>query len=294
MAKKTVGLIPERKDITTLGKFYEKISKDIKATIMSLIIDGYSELRAMKVRREVDRLVNRLNVFISGWTRNASKDAYKEALKVNKIRMDILGLKPNPKFDNIIHRKTIEFYRDDTFDVFVRANNSILENTNALIAMTQAAAIGLSQFQAFDMRDERVISELLDEELIAGATRQTAKKAVISHFAKIIGDGNFININGRNYNIKKYAKMVGRTRLRKLQSEAAINMAKQYDADLVEVSDHGTETEICKEFEGNVYSLTGNTPGYEVLPEPPPFHPNCMHSIFATSLEALGIRERFE
>ena len=290
MPIRTVGEIPERKDLSILTKFYAKISREIKINIMRIVSDSYTELRAMQARKKVEALVHRLNVFVSGWTRKATRDAYKDALKVGIVRMDILGLKPDPKFDKSIHQKTIDIYREDNFDVFVKANQSILNNVNALLFMAKAATEPLDQFQAWDMRDEVVIAELLDEELKKGATRQAAKKSILAHFAELIGDGKFININGRNYDLKKYAKMVGRTRLRKTQSQATANLAKQYDNDLVEISDHETETEICEPYEGNVYSLYGNTPGYEVLSEYPPFHPNCMHSMFPTSIEALELR----
>jgi len=294
MAKRSVGLIPERKDLSLITKFYDKTSKQIKSVVMVLLSDGYSEAGAMRVRRKVEALVNRLNVFASGWTRKALRDAYKEAMKIGIVRMQVLGFKPNPEFDKNIHKKTIDTYRDDTFDILVKANDSIIENVNALLFMVRAASEKMGQFQAFDMRDEATISALLDELLAAGETRTTAKKAVIAHFTTIIGDGNFININGRNYNLKKYAEMVGRTRLRKVQSQAVLNLANQFESDLVEISDHQSEfDDICLEYEGNVYSLYGKTPGYDVLSEYPPFHPNCQHSMFPTSEEAQEARKIF-
>ena len=84
--------------------------------------------------------------------------------------------------------------------------------------------------------------------------------------------------------------MVARTRLRKVQSDAVIETAKQFESDLVEISDHGTETEICEQYEGNVYSLFGKTPGYDVIDQYPPFHPNCQHHMFPTSEEAIAYR----
>jgi len=291
MAKRSVGLIPERKDLSLITKFYDKISRQIKSVVMGLLSDGYSEAGAIRVRRKVEALVNRLNVFASGWTRKALRDAYKEAMKIGIVRMQVLGLEPNPEFDKNVHKKTIDTYRDDTFDILVKANSSIIENVNALLFMVRAASEKMEQFQAWDMRDEVVISNLMDELIAAGETRTAAKKAVLSHFAKIMGDGDFININGRNYNLKKYAELVGRTRLRKVQSQATVNLAKQYDSDLVEVSDHSSEfDDICLEYEGNVYSLFGKTPGYDMLSDYPPWHPNCEHSIFPTSEEAISLR----
>ena len=68
---------------------------------------------------------------------------------------------------------------------------------------------------------------------------------------------------------------------------ASEDLCRQYDNDLIEISDHGTDCDECKEYEGNVYSITGRTPGYEIIPMWPPFHPNCEHSAHPTSEEAM-------
>jgi len=55
----------------------------------------------------------------------------------------------------------------------------------------------------------------------------------------------------------------------------------------VQVSSHGTVCEICAQYEGKVYSISGKTLGYPILDARTPFHPNCEHSLLPTSPEAI-------
>lgn len=75
----------------------------------------------------------------------------------------------------------------------------------------------------------------------------------------------------------KYARMYANTRDSELRDEIFQDQLIENDIDIVQVSDHGTDTPICMQFEGQVYSLMGETPGLPVLQQRPPFHPNCKH-----------------
>lgn len=73
---------------------------------------------------------------------------------------------------------------------------------------------------------------------------------------------------------------------------AVINTALDVGADLVQVSSHNTDTPLCQEFEGKIYSISGKDPDFPALEEIPPFHPNCLHSltvVFREVLERRGI-----
>jgi hypothetical protein len=94
------------------------------------------------------------------------------------------------------------------------------------------------------------------------------------------------------YNLGSYAEMVARTTLAEAQTRATLDECALYEEDLVKVSIHGTVCDICKESEGNIYSLSGNDPEYPMLDEPCPFHPNCQHGLLPTSIEEIRVRER--
>lgn len=64
--------------------------------------------------------------------------------------------------------------------------------------------------------------------------------------------------------------------------------------DLVEVSSHNTDCDICKEFEGKVYSISGKHKEYPKLERKPPFHPGCRHYITPTSEDIINFRKERE
>jgi len=191
------------------------------------------------------------------------------------------------------HRNSVDNYIDLTANDFIKANQSIRQNVSTYLMLSRQATSAAQQIQAFDLRNEEIIAKLLDDAIREGASRQALQQKIRIHFQRKLYEQKFININGRDYNLIKYAKMVARTRLRAVQSEAVKNTSEQYENDLIEISDHGCDCDICKEFEGNVYSISGNTPGYPMMMEWPPYHPSCEHSASPTSEIALGIREQF-
>ena len=90
-----------------------------------------------------------------------------------------------------------------------------------------------------------------------------------------------------------YAKAVAQTTFREGQIQATLDQCARYGNDLVEISDHNTDCELCQQYEGKIYSLSGNDPKYPPLKEKPPFHLNCQHSMLPTSAEAQEARRIF-
>jgi len=89
-----------------------------------------------------------------------------------------------------------------------------------------------------------------------------------------------------------YAKAVARTTFAEAQIKATLDQCALCENDLVKVSHHGTDCEICRRHEGIIYSISGNDPKYPPLKEKPPFHLNCRHSLEPTSAAEIRVRER--
>ena len=230
-----------------------------------------------------------MNKYVVRWSRDSVTEAYKNGMTTSRVSLNILGAKRDPFFDQKIHRHTVEADEILTDEVYIKANESIKVNMGIYFYLLRQAHDDVMQIQAFDLRDEEVIAGLLDDAIQEGASRGKLESLIRQHFKRELYEKKFININGRNYNLTKYAKMVARTRLRKVQSDSVKNMCNQYENDLVYISNHGTTTPICIPYEGNVYSINGKTPGYETLSEWPPFHPNCQHYASPTSIEAIEV-----
>lgn len=283
----SLGKIAEPDEITKLARLYGAVESDLQAEFRSLTPLKFTEIEAMAFKREITRSIQVLNRGAVKWSQPAVREAYIDAAGKAKLLLEMLDAILDPSFDERIHKRTIIEETELTNEFLLKANVSINLTADTYTYLMRKASAQVAQIdqtiQAWDMRDEETIAELLDEAIILGASRWKTSKLVMAHFEALIGEGMFININGRNYNIKKYSRMVARTRLRKVQSQAVLRMCEEYNNDLVQVSDHGTSTEICLPFEGNVYSTTGRDKDYPVLPEPPPFHPNCQHNISPTT-----------
>lgn len=67
------------------------------------------------------------------------------------------------------------------------------------------------------------------------------------------------------------------TTTREATSRATVTRLGEHDQDLVTVSSHAHKADECTPYDGNTYSISGQTDGYEQLDVAPPFHPNCAH-----------------
>lgn len=118
--------------------------------------------------------------------------------------------------------------------------------------------------------------EAVGEGVVAGQTRREVSRSIER---RLLSDGltGFVDKRGAQWQMDTYAEMVARTTTREAMTAGTRGRMIETGQDLVTISDHQTDTDICKPFEGNTYSLTGATAGYELLPDQPPFHPRCLH-----------------
>jgi hypothetical protein len=126
---------------------------------------------------------------------------------------------------------------------------------------------------------------------IEGSTRAEASAALVNRLASE-GTTALVDAAGRSWSLERYARMAIRTENANVATAGTANRLREGGLPLIEVSDHGTETEICQEFEGGTYSLPGEqVEGYEEIEDLPPFHIACKHVITAAP-EGLAALER--
>lgn len=287
---KTQGLIPLRERVRELDRIYGTAEKAIARELALMDIGNYQELRTVKTQEKTSGTIKMLNRAAIKWTRKAVPEAYVKAEAIARARLEIIGAEKSDEFSYETHNQAIEDDAEVTADFLIKANQSIKLSVAAYLYFVRQASEGLMQIQEFDFRDEEFIASLLDDAIRAGESRGKVKKLIVEHIQGEVGEGKFIQIRGRNYNMRKYADGVAKTRLRTVQTDAVLNSCEEYENDLVEVSAHGTECLICIPYEGNVYSLSGKSTVYPYLDAYPPFHPRCQHSIRPTSEAALEWR----
>lgn len=165
---------------------------------------------------------------------------------------------------NRIHQEAITALIDDTTKSFgnsisgVSRSAQLLLNTAVKEQITQQLAIGK----------------------IGGATLRQIKNNVIGVFERE-GLSALTDKAGRTWTLDRYSEMLIRTKAVEARNTGMINRIVENDYDLVQVSSHGA-TDQCGKWEGEILSVTGNTPGYKTVQQAIDdglFHPNCKHAM---------------
>lgn len=166
--------------------------------------------------------------------------------------------------------------------------NSILSAQDRAAAQVLAEnAVG--QFQKVDQligrRVDDVLRQLALQETTVSVASGEATQTLSSRLATALqraglteteGILHLVSINGRNYRLGPYTKMVARTTVREAATEGMKNRLIQNEIDLVQIDDGAEDAcEICQPYQGQTYSLTGESQEYPQAVDLPPFHPNC-------------------
>ncbi len=150
---------------------------------------------------------------------------------------------------------------------------------------------------------ESIIDNALLREIERGniAVSKILKRqgTVANRLMKAAKDNKFLTIidknkNPRQYRITDYTEMVYRTKWHVAQNEAVKTNNKNWDTDLIRVSNHNTTTEICQHYEGKIFSLTGKNKDFPIADQVPPYHVKCLHYITTTFKEALEVQGNYK
>jgi len=92
------------------------------------------------------------------------------------------------------------------------------------------------------------------------------------------GIKGFTDRVGREWDLSKYAEMAARTTAREAHTRGTVERLAEVGVDLVQISEHAHDLDICTPYENNIYSISGTHPEYpSALGNLPPYHPNCRH-----------------
>lgn len=120
------------------------------------------------------------------------------------------------------------------------------------------------------------------------ATGQTIKQLQNELINSLIntGLGGITDKRGRVIPFTSYAELLSRSIVAETQNTCVLNIAGEHDKDLVKMTHHATSCDVCKEYEGKIYSISGKSKKYPALKSIPGFangynniHPRCRHRI---------------
>jgi hypothetical protein len=164
-------------------------------------------------------------------------------------------------------------------DTFLESYNNLLESAKGInkgkALMWQRNLIGSWGKNKYE-KYYKMFDEYLEESRRLGLTLTEQYKIFNTQKA----GRNFVNLidsKGRHWNPRHYMNMFSLTRSKEMSSKTTIRTLKDNDQNIVRVSNHGTETPICMQYEGRYFALEQDSSGLPLLDVYPPFHPNCKH-----------------
>lgn len=274
-----------------LEKLYAQAGREIKAAISAIDPMNFNAEKGEIIHKKTRRLVLALDLAAKRWTETELTKAYSLGTRRARVALEILGRKPRrrPMAKDMA-------LRESALETLIEANASIRRTVDEILeaALVGAQTTRSARIQEFDRSKAlKRFAEMGETAVIEEVSRGELGKKIMDYLLDQITDEGFIEINGKFWNLRKYAKLVARTEMAKAAVEAKLDTCRQYDNDLVQVSNEPAQCDDCKEIVGNVYSLSGNDPDYPLLPMEVPVHPNCRHDLNPTSREAIYAREIF-
>lgn len=235
------------------------------------------------VASTIDKEYNTMLLALQKWTRSALPSEYRNQIaeavdmmaKAEGVAYKAADVLASVEMRTSISGITSKLGRDAVADMA----KALLDGKKVVTRLTKATQ-----------------QTLLDESVLDSALGKAYANGDISSFSELLMEnrpetkawrdavlnGQLVEVNGRHFQPEYYAELVARTRFHEAQSLATMDVAQEVGSDLVVVSNHNTTTELCKEHEGVVYSISGDDPDFPPLTDSPPFHPNCLHTLHVT------------
>lgn len=124
---------------------------------------------------------------------------------------------------------------------------------------------------------------VINDKVATGSMVKQAKKDMLKRFESQ-GVTTITYRNGRIVQMDVYAGLVARTTTAEAANKGAMNAVTDLGYDLVKMSQQNTSCPVCVQFEGRVYSISGNDPNYPPLSTAfyrgyNTIHVNCSHRV---------------
>lgn len=259
-----VNIDIDEAQVKKLTSFFGNAYKRIVGEIQSATDFGVANRKAIlgQIDGILEELGSNVQNFVDenlpGYYKDGAKDAVKQ---LSNIGADI-GVETG---FNQLHKDAIVALIDDTVASYAESITGVKRSAALLLGKT--------------------VRNLIQEEIAFGAITGEGLRKVRQQIKGILqeqGLSALIDKSGRNWKLDNYAEMLFRTKVVEARNMGMSNRMVENGYDLVQVSDHQGECELCRPWEGKILSVTGRTDGYQSLAEAEAaglFHPNCRHAI---------------
>lgn len=259
MAKKKKS-IPVDKKIEKLIEIYKEVEKRLIKTIAEKEVKGNVTTFYKEMLKQVQQELLRLKIFNTQWATDITKQLYMQAYE--EALYD-LGISDNTLTQ--LHKEAIELIAENIVSSLNEAVNLVgrqVEDKIREIGLKDAS-MKFATGNTIKQMQKELVNSLIDEGL-------TGIKDKL----------------GRNIPISVYAETLARSIVAETQNTCVMNTAKEYNNDLVKMSQHNGCCPVCATYEGRVFSISGKDTRFPSLSTIPGFnkgynnlHPKCKHRL---------------
>ena len=289
--KESFGLIPQKELIARLVRYYGRIESYVENNILSINASNYKKREASRAIKDLESFMRVANQQIFDFFDLNIPRTYYEARRKVKNRIEKkLKRKQKKKIEN---ERVIDRQLRNTARTINRANESIIKTARQYLKLLEGAHKIVDklpretnkisgELQEFNFSDIRwQVEGIVQSTRAAGKSQFYAYRDIKNLLGTLFQGSPMIQVNGRNYKLKKYAKMLGRTEFRTAQTNATLSACKEHDVGLVRFSAHASPCRICAPLEGEIFSISGKHSRYPSLNsgDAPPVHPHCEHNL---------------
>lgn len=188
-----------------------------------------------------------------------------------------LGVEPFEREMGVYHNRAVEAAIRLTTMQLKNAGQNIV-NYMKLGIDTALDNVNAATAQYLQKTSETIIMNTVGQ----GLGRRNASEQFYNELIRA-GMKAKIKSNGHKMNLKHYAKVVIRSNAMQTYNTANIMTLQDNGFDLIKISSHTNPCKICKQYEDNIYSLSGNHsrfPSVKTISHgrvPGNFHPGCRH-----------------
>lgn len=248
------------KTLNKLVSYYkgasEKIVKELESTT------DFGVANRKKVLRRIDTILQDLDEKTAEWYDKEIKKYYQDGLDSAQAHLAKYDFPITEGFTSI-DTQAIKALAEGATDYYRDAYGGVKRGVMSM----------------FNEATKERLKAIFAEGKISGDTKKSIAGNILTQL-RSQGLVAFTDRGGRKWALDSYSNMLTRTWLVRTVNEGLTNRLTNDGYELVEVSDHFGECELCRPWEGQILSLSGRHPKYQTREDAEGaglFHPNCRH-----------------
>jgi len=266
MPIKPEGYVESDISVKLLARILADTYTDFEAIIKNPATDPITKKGKIKALKQIDDMVAQRKELADAWAEVFTAGHYERGVyETQKSLVSGNSLVESNAFGGKFHQDAVQALTEETYQNINGAMTGISETGAKVIA----EASKIAQTQA------------IGTGITKGQTLRNIKKQLIKEFSKQ-GIIALKDRAGKQWELNRYTEMLARTKLTQAHNSGVAGRMDEMGYDLVLITDHYGECELCRPFENVVLSVSGRNKQYTSLDDAKAqglFHPNCRHAM---------------